>query len=256
VSAMNSGPREWDAEVYDRVSDPQFEWSREVVERLAPRPGETILDAGCGSGRVTEELVDAGARVIAVDASEGMVEMTREKLGDRVDARVADLAELELSEQVDAVFSNAVFHWVLDHERLFARMHAALKPGGRLVAQCGGKGNVAALRDVLVGVAADERFEPHFRDFAGMWNFAGPEETSERVRGAGFEDVSCWLQDKKVRPEEPDAFVRTVTLGPHLARLPGELHDPFVAAVLDGLGDPVELGYVRLNINARRPAPS
>jgi trans-aconitate 2-methyltransferase len=250
---MNSGPREWDAEVYDRVSDPQVEWSREVVERLAPRPGETILDAGCGSGRVTEELVNAGARVIAVDGSEGMVEMTREKLGDRVDARVADLAELELGEQVDAVFSNAVFHWVPDHERLFARMHAALKPGGRMVAQCGGKGNVAALRDVLVGVAADERFEPHFRDFEGGWNFAAPEETEERLGAAGFEQGECWLQEKLVRPEEPKPFLRTVTLGPHLGQLPEELHDPFVNEVAERMGQPLELDYVRLNITARRP---
>jgi trans-aconitate 2-methyltransferase len=253
---MNSGAREWDAEVYDRVSDPQVEWSREVLERLAPKRGETILDAGCGSGRVTEDLVEAGARVIAVDASEGMVQKTRERLGDRVDARVADLAELELEEQVDAVFSNAVFHWIPDHERLFGRMYGALSPAGRLVAQCGGKGNVASLRDVLIDVAADERFEPHFRDFEGIWNFAGPEETSERLRAAGFDDVSCWLQDKTVRPEEPAAFVRTVTLGPHLARLPDELKDPFVEAVLAGLGEPLELDYVRLNINARRPAPS
>jgi trans-aconitate 2-methyltransferase len=250
---MNTGPREWDADVYDRVSDPQVEWSREVVARLAPQPGETILDAGCGSGRVTEELVDAGARVVAVDASEAMVEKTREKLGDRVDARVADLAELELEEPVDAVFSNAVFHWLPDHERLFARMFAALKPGGRLVAQCGGKGNVASLIRVLVEVAADERFEPHFRDFTGGWNFSGPEETEELLRGAAFEDVSCWLQDKTVRPEEPAAFVRTVTLGPHLAKLPEELKDPFVDAVLAGMGDPLELDYVRLNISAHRP---
>ncbi len=248
---MNSGAREWDAEVYDRVSDPQVEWSREVVARLAPQPGETILDAGCGTGRVTEELVNAGARVIAVDASEGMVAKTREKLGDRVDARVADLAELDLGEQVDAVFSNAVFHWIPDHERLFARIHGALNSGGRLVAQCGGEGNVASLRDVLIEVAADERFEPHFRDFEGIWNFAGPEETEERLHGAGFEEVSCWLQDKTVRPEEPAAFVRTVTVGPHLARLPDELKDPFVDAVLAGLGEPVQLDYVRLNISAR-----
>jgi trans-aconitate 2-methyltransferase len=253
VSEMNTGAREWDAEVYDRVSDPQVEWSREVVARLAPQPGEAILDAGCGSGRVTEELVEAGARVIAVDASEGMVEKTREKLGDRVDARVADLAELELEEPVDAVFSNAVFHWLPDHEALFAHMFAALKPGGRLVAQCGGKGNVASLISVLVEVAADERFEPHFRDFSGGWNFTGPQETEERLRGAGFEDVSCWLQDKTVRPEEPVAFVRTVTLGPHLAKLPEELKDPFLDAVLAGMGDPLELDYVRLNISAHRP---
>jgi trans-aconitate 2-methyltransferase len=251
---MNKSPREWDAEVYDRVSDPQFEWSREVIERLAAQASETVLDAGCGSGRVTEELVKRAGRVIAVDASEGMVEKARERLGPDADIRVADLAELDLGEQVDAIFSNAVFHWVPDHDTLFSRLHATLKPGGRLVAQCGGQGNVASLVRVIIEVAADERFEPHFRDFQGGWNFVAPDETEGRLRAAGFDDGNCWLQQKVVRPTEPLAFLRTVTLGPHLARLPEELHDPFVLEVAGARGQPLELEYVRLNIEGRRPA--
>ena len=246
-------PREWDADVYDRVSDPQFEWSVEVIERLAPQPDEIVLDAGCGSGRVTEELARRAGRVIAVDASEGMVEKARERLGLDADVRVADLSELDLGEKVDAVFSNAVFHWIPDHDRLFARLYDMLRPGGRLVAQCGARGNVAALVRVIIEVAAQERFERHFRDFKGGWNFATPEETSERLKAAGFEDVNCWLQEKLVRPEEPLAFLRTVTLGPHLGRLPEELRDPFAQAVADAMGEPLELDYVRLNIEARRP---
>jgi trans-aconitate 2-methyltransferase len=248
----SSGPREWDAEVYDRVSDPQFEWSIEVIDRLDPQPDETILDAGCGSGRVTEEIVKRAGRVIAVDASEQMVEKARERLGPGADIRVADLAELDLGEQVDAIFSNAVFHWIPDHERLFAGLHATLKPGGRLVAQCGGKGNVAALVQVIIEVAADERFEPHFRNFTGGWNFSTPEETEERLAAAGFQDVSCWFQHKVVQPTEPLPFLRTVTLGQHLARLPEDFHDPFVDAVASGMGEPLRLDYVRLNIEARR----
>ena len=252
MSSMSTGPREWDAEAYDRVSGPQFEWSQEVMERLAVQPDETLLDAGCGSGRVTEELANRAGRVIAVDASEQMVEKAREKLGDRVDVRVADLAELELDEQVDAVFSNAVFHWIPDHDRLFARLHDAVKPGGRLVAQCGGKGNVASCVRALVQVAGDPSFEPHFRGFKGMWNFAEPQETEARLQAAGFTEVHCWLQEKHVRPREPHDFLRTVTLGPHLARLPEDLRDPFVEAVAREMGDPLELDYVRLNIEARR----
>jgi trans-aconitate 2-methyltransferase len=253
---MNSGPREWDAEVYDRVSDIQVEWSHEVVERLALAGHETVLDAGCGSGRVTENLVPRlpRGRVIAVDASEAMVEKARERLGPDADVRVADLAELDLGEQVDAIFSNAVFHWVPDHDRLFARLHATLEPGGRLVAQCGGKGNVASLRRVMIDVAAEDRFAPHFGEFKGIWNFQTAEATEERLRAAGFEDVDCWLQEKLVRPEEPLPFLRTVSLGPHLGRLPEELRDPFVEAVAEAMGEPLELDYVRLNINARRAA--
>ena len=250
---MNTGPREWDAEVYDRVSDPQFEWSLEVIERLAAQPHETVLDAGCGSGRVTEELVKRAGRVIGVDASEGMVEKARERLGPDVDLRVGDLSELDLGEQVDAIFSNAVFHWIPDHDRLFARLYDTLQPGGRLVAQCGAKGNVAALVRVIIEVAADDRFGRHFRDFQGGWNFAGPGETTERLKGAGFEDVRCWVQRKIVQPKEPLAFLRAVTLGQHLALLPEELHDPFADAVAERMGDPLRLEYMRLNIEARRP---
>jgi trans-aconitate 2-methyltransferase len=250
---MNTGSREWDAEVYNRVSQPQFEWARGVLERLAVEPDETVLDAGCGSGRVTQDVVDRANRVIAVDASEDMIRKTREKLGDRVDARVADLARLDLGgEQVDAIFSNAVFHWVPDHDALFASLFAALRPGGRLVAQCGGEGNVASIGQALVQVCADERFEPHFRDFEGIWNFVGPEETEARLRAAGFAPVKCWLERKRVRPEEPMDYLRAVTLGPHLARLPEEDREPFVSAMAEALGDPLVLDYVRLNIDARR----
>ena len=253
---MNSGPREWDAEVYDRVSDPQFSWAQEVLERLPLEGDEVVLDAGCGSGRVTEQLVSRlpRGRVIGVDASEAMIEKARERLGADADLRVADLAELELEAPVDTVFSSAVFHWIPDHDRLFSRLHAALRPGGRLVAQCGGKGNVASLVQVLIEVVAQEPFVEHFGDFKGIWNFATDGETEERLRGAGFDDVRCWLEQKLVTPEEPVAFLRTVTLGPHLARLPEELRQPFAEAVAEGMGAPLTLDYMRLNIEARRPA--
>jgi trans-aconitate 2-methyltransferase len=251
---MNKGPREWDAEVYDRVSDPQFSWAQEVIERLDPQPGETILDAGCGSGRVTEELANRAGRVIGVDASADMIEKARERLGPDADLRVVDLTELELEAPVDAVFSSAVFHWIPDHDRLFAALHASLRPGGRLVAQCGGKGNVASCVRAIIEVAGDERFEPHFRDFkGGIWNFTEPDETERRLRDAGFTEVRCWLEEKHVQPAEPHDFLRTVTLGPHLTKLPEDLRDPFVDAVEEMMGTPVQLNYVRLNIDARRP---
>ena len=255
MSTSHTGPREWDAEVYDRVAQPQFEWSQGVLERLPLEGNETVLDAGCGSGRVTEQLVELlpHGRVIAVDASADMVRKARERLGGRADVRQADLAELELEHQVDAVFSNAVFHWIPDHDRLFARMHAVLRPGGRLVAQCGGKGNVASLGHALIQVVANERFAKHFTGFEGVWNFASDDETAARLERLGFDEIRCWLEPRPVRPEHPFDFLRSVTLGPHLARLPEELQRPFVEAVLEEMGEPLELDYVRLNIDARRP---
>lgn len=252
---MNTGPREWDAQTYDRVSDPQYEWGVEVLQRLELEGDEYLMDAGCGSGRVTAKLLERlpRGRVLCVDASESMIARAREALGERADYLVADLAELEVEEPVDVVFSTATFHWVMDHDRLFARLHDALRPGGRLVAQCGGQGNVARHAQAIVSVVTRPEFLDHFKDMTVMWNFASPEETEEQLRRAGFEQVRCWLEDKPVQPKDPYAFTTTVTMGPHLSRLPEELRRPFAEAVLELEDEPLVLDYVRLNIDAARP---
>ncbi|HEU4737401.1 MAG TPA: methyltransferase domain-containing protein [Solirubrobacterales bacterium] len=249
---MNSGPREWDAETYDAISDPQFSWGTEVLERLELRGDEDAIDAGCGSGRVAEQLLERlpQGNLLAVDASEAMVTKARERLGDRASFLVADLSELQVAEPVDLIFSTATFHWILDHERLFARLHAALRSGGRLVAQCGGQGNVAEHARAIAAVATREEYARYFGGMALMWNFAGPEETESRLREAGFAEARCWLEPKPVTPADPLRFTMTVTLGPHLARLPEEQRLPFAEAILAESPEPLTLDYVRLNIEA------
>lgn len=251
---MNTGSKEWDAQTYDRVSDPQYEWGLEVLQRLELAGNEFVMDAGCGSGRVTAKLLEKlpEGRVLCVDASKQMIEKAHEALGDRADYLVADLSELEVREPVDLIFSTATLHWVLDHDRLFARLHDPLKPGGRLVAQCGGEGNVAEHAEAIVSVATRPEYIDHFQGLEMIWNFAPPDATEERLRNAGFDQVSCWLQNKPVQPENPYDFTTTVTMGPHLARLPEELRRPFAEAVLEREKDPLVLNYVRLNIEARR----
>jgi trans-aconitate 2-methyltransferase len=249
--------RDWDANVYERISDPMFGWGLEVLERLPLDGGETVLDAGCGSGRVTARLLERLPRghVVAVDASPSMVERAREALDPgRTTAFAADLLEIELEEPVDAVISTAVFHWIPDHDRLFERLHAALWPGGRLEAQCGGAGNLDGFHGRgLVQVAAEEPFASYFTDWDGPWNFSSPEKAAASLGRAGFGDVHCWLEGRSVEPPEPRDFLRVVCLGHHLDRLPEGLRDPFVDRVLGRVGEPVELDYVRLNISARRP---
>jgi trans-aconitate 2-methyltransferase len=249
------GPRDWDAEVYHRVSGIQYGWGLEVLERLPLRGDEYVLDAGCGSGRVAAALLERlpRGRLIAVDASPEMVEKAQQVLGKGVDVRLADLSELELEERVDSIFSNAVFHWVQDHARLFDRLHEALAPGGRLVAQCGGEGNVAALGEAIREVAKKPGYRDHLASFPGLWNFASVQQTAAHLEGAGFAEVRCWLEQKEVRPSDPHAFLRTIALGPHLARLPAALRDGFVSEVIAVLGEPLALHYVRLNIEACRP---
>jgi len=247
--------RDWDAATYDRVSDPQLAWAREQLERLRLRGDEVVLDAGCGSGRVTAllaELVPRG-RVYGVDAAPSMAEHAGTALGDRAIVLCQDLVELDLPEPVDAIFSNATFHWIHDHAALFAALHRTLKPGGQLVAQCGGRGNIDAFRTLADAIAGEEPFAPHFAGWQRPWNYATDTETRERLERAGFVDVRTWLEPKSVTPEDARSFIQTVCLVRHLDPLPDELRGPFVERVLARAGDPLVLDYVRLNMTARRP---
>jgi trans-aconitate 2-methyltransferase len=247
-----SDVRDWDGATYDRISAPQRAWGREVLERLPLQGDEAVLDAGCGSGRVTEMLLERlpRGRVLAVDASPSMVESARERLGGEVDVRVMDLLDLRLDERVDAILSTATFHWIADHPRLFARLHATLRPGGRLVAQCGGEGNVRRTREAAQAVSALEPFAPYMQGWDGPWNFSSAELAEWRLLDAGFREARCWLVPVTVQPPEPREFLRTVNLGTHLTRLPEELRELFVDAVHERVGEPYTIDYVRLNIEA------
>jgi trans-aconitate 2-methyltransferase len=250
--------REWDGSVYDRISAPMEALGRAVLDRLELAGDETAIDAGCGSGRVTEALLERlpRGRVIAVDASASMVRAARERLErsgitpERVEVREGDLLELEVAEPVDAILSTATFHWILDHDRLFARLHAVLRLGGRLVAQCGGEGNIDVLRGVANEVLAHEPYAAHFRGWRPPWNYAGPEATRERLLGAGFSSAECWLQPAPQQPEHPREFLSSIVLGPHYQQLPEELREPFMDTVLAELGEPVVVDYIRLNLDA------
>lgn len=245
-------PRDWDARTYDRVADPMTRWGSSVLDRLPLAGDERVLDAGCGSGRVTERLLERlgdGGRAIALDGSPAMVDHARQRLarfGERVEFIVADLGRpLPIAGTVDAVLSTATFHWVPDHDALFANLAAVLRPGGWLVAQCGGVGNIASVQRVLASIGDG---------WLGPVHFETPLATIRRLDAAGFVDIECWLTDEPTRfePGEPfETYLRTVVLGAHLERLPVAEHDGFVAAVVAGIGEPV-IDYVRLNIVARR----
>jgi trans-aconitate 2-methyltransferase len=244
-------PSDWDAATYDRIADPQLRWGAAVLERLELDGPGTVMDAGCGSGRVTELLAERfpNAHVVALDGSSSMIEQARgrlERFGDRVTFVLADLMRpLPVPEPVDAVFSTATFHWVPDHQVLFANLAGAMNPGARLVAQCGGAGNLTSVVRVLRELGADT--------FGGKV-FATPEETQARLEHAGFTDIACWLHLEPTNFESLDAlepFLRTVVLRDHVhgmsdGEAAGFTHD--VASRLQGL----ELDYVRLNIEATR----
>jgi trans-aconitate 2-methyltransferase len=253
---MAAGPAEWDAEAYDRLAKPQEEWARQVLERLPLQGDEVVLDAGCGSGGVTRLLLERlpQGHVIGVDGSQAMIDQARSNLeqwSDRVELCVGDLLELRLEEPVDAAFSNATFHWISDHETLFRRLREGMKPGAPLIAQCGGEGNVAEFAAAIEGASALPEFAAAFEGWPTPYNFAGPIVTEERLRAAGFEEVRCWLEDRRVEPDDPRAFGAAAGLAPHLERLSQDQREPFVDAVMERLAKPIAYRYVRLNIDAR-----
>lgn len=250
-----SAPRDWDAASYERMSAPLEAMGREVLDRLELAGDERVLDAGCGTGRVTAALLARLPRgeVVAVDGSPAMVEAARERLGDAVDLRVADLVALELDRPVDAILSTATFHWIADHDALFERLLATLAPGGRLVAQCGGAGNISALADAAARVGSRPPFADALGGWPGPWNFATTGATAERLRRLGWVDVWTWCQHVRVEPDDPHEYLGTVALGEHLERLDEPLRARFVDEVLALLDAPV-VDYVRLNILARSPS--
>ena len=256
---------EWDAGTYQRVSEPQVAWGRRVVERIPCRGDERVLDAGCGSGRVTRMIAERVPRgtVEAVDGSARMVEEARRQLADlgpRVTVRQSDLLELVVAPPVDLIVSTATFHWITDHARLFARMFAALAPEGRLIAQCGGVGNIARTMRMADEVAAREPFTGALEGMSNDLLFADHLSTVTRLRGAGFEDPAAWLEEAPACFDDLDIcaqFLATVVLRRHIALLGAERGRAFSEEVARRLRAPdgrMVIDYVRLNMQARRPA--
>ncbi|HEX4565621.1 MAG TPA: methyltransferase domain-containing protein [Vicinamibacterales bacterium] len=256
---------DWNAERYHAVSTPQQAWGRRIVDRLALQGFEHVLDIGCGTGRVTAEIaarVPAG-RVVGIDRSAAMLETARPWLSERaapVTLVRGDGAALPFQRAFDAVFSAATFHWVHDHGALFRSIIQALKPGGRLNAQCGGEGNLAVLKARADRLVQQPRFAPYFDDWVEPTYYADAASTERRLAAAGFVDINVWMEAAPTTFDGPDdfrQFIGNVCVREHVARLLREDREAFlreltVAAVADT--PPLTLDYWRLNIVAKRPA--
>jgi trans-aconitate 2-methyltransferase len=257
--------QDWNAASYHRISGPQFAWGMRVLDKIALHGDETIIDAGCGTGLVTAEILKQlpDGHVIAIDASPSMLAAARETLapfGERVSFMQADLLDIGLTDVADGVFSTATFHWVPDHLRLFRNLYQALRSGGWLVAQCGGKGNLARLRQRADDLAATPDFAPYFIGWGELpQRYEADLATAERLRSVGFSDVVTSLEERPTTfPDRQiySEFIATVALKVHVEQLPDEdTRAKFVDAIADLAAQddpPFTLDYWRLNISARK----
>jgi trans-aconitate methyltransferase len=259
------GSSDWDASTYDRLSAPQQAWGGAVLDRLDLTGADTVLDVGCGTGRLTEMLLGrlVRGRVIAADRSPNMLEVAitnlRPRFGGRVAFVRADAAALPFCGVADVVFSTATFHWIHDHARLFASLRASLRPGGRLVAQCGGGPNLARLLARASALAAARRFAPHLAGWVDPWFFAEADATATRLATAGFANVRAWTHPAPIRfstAAEYRDFLACVCVRAYCDRLPAPERTEFLDALTDlasGDDPPYSLDYWRLNLEGTNP---
>ncbi|HSH58868.1 MAG TPA: methyltransferase domain-containing protein [Acidimicrobiales bacterium] len=231
------------------MAQPHAAWATVVLDRVQLSGDEVVLDAGCGSGKVTEQLLARlpRGRVLGVDASMRMLAEARVRLRDhldRVELLHADLTRpLPLGVAVDAVVSSATFHWIADHRALFINLAAILRPGGQLSVRCGGAGNIASVTQALTDLGCAG---------ADPWHFATPEAGTADLAAAGFVDVRAWLTGAPVRlaTHELESYLATVVLGAHLDDVPLAERADFVRTVAERLPSST-IDYVRLNLVAR-----
>lgn len=256
---------EWNASLYHKISAPQVSWGKKVLSRVALRGDERVLDAGCGTGRLTRDLLEALPRgqVVALDVSRNMIEAARGYLlpdfRERVEFACCDLLDLPFEQQFDGIFSTASFHWVLDHERLFRNLYRALRPGGWLCAQCGGGKNLDRLLSRVRAPMAAPAFEKYFVGYKSPWEYSDAETAANRLRHAGFEQIHTSLEEAPTtfpNAQEFQQFVESVILRNHLERIPDQTaRQQFLAQLTEqSTADdpPFLLDYVRLNLQARR----
>lgn len=247
--------QEWDAARYARDAAFVPALAGPVLDWLDPKPGERILDLGCGDGSLTLRLVEAGAEVVAVDAAPDMVRAARER---GIDAHCIDARALPFHASFDAVFTNAVLHWIRDGmEHVLARVAQALRPGGRFVGEMGGFGNVAAIMTAILAALADRGIDGRQHI---PWTFPTVEAWRARLQAAGFAVERIELVPRLTRLEAGLEAWLELFAGPFFAPLSAS-ERPAVRAAILRLLEPVlrdETGvwyadYVRLRFLARRP---
>jgi trans-aconitate 2-methyltransferase len=255
----------WNADVYEKIGTPMRQWAQQVIDDLDLKGDETVLDAGCGSGSVTLDLWRKlpNGKIYAVDSSPQMIERLKRTLEERkIDNIIpmqADLTKLQLNEQVDVVFSNAVFHWIPDDDGLFGSLARATKSGGRLRAQCGGGANIRKLMTCTREIESRAPYNQYLRGRAEPRKYRSNEQAKQALERNGWRQVRAETFASLVAFEDEDhavLYLRTIILQPQVAALPENLSDRFLRDVIAEVearhGKPFVADYVRLDLWATR----
>lgn len=246
--------QKWNPEKYAHNARFVAELGMPVVELLAPRAGEKILDVGCGDGFLTKKLVEMGCEVIGVDASAAQVNATQ-ALG--IKAYVRDAIALGFDSEFDAVFTNATLHWIKDHGEAIKSAWQALKPGGRFVGECGGERCVAEIQKALGQALAKRGIEI---TTVNPWNFSSAADFRKRLEACGFKVESAIVFPRPTPlPGEIKAWLQT--FAEHfMSKLPTDEHDGFLNEVQESLRPVLcdhqgkwSADYTRLRFNATKP---
>ncbi len=263
---MQTVSQNWNAEDYANNSSAQLEWARELIATLALQGSESVLDVGCGDGKITSRLALSApnGKVLGIDLSEDMIRVASERFPSAKYPNLSflrmDAAAIRLSERFDVAFSNAVLHWVKDHVAVLRGVRNCLKSGGKILFQMGGRGNAADVLLVIEEMIRQSRWRRYYEDFTSPYHFYAPEEYKVWLREGGFRPKRVELLPKDMRHRGPEGFkgwLRT-TWFPYTDRLPVELRDPFLSELVaayteaypvDALGN-VHVKMMRLEVEA------
>lgn len=263
----NTAPKyEWDASRYSAQSHAQAAWADEVIARLHLQPADHVLDIGCGDGKITARISEhvPEGRVVGIDSSEAMVAYAREHFSTdsaRLTFEVMDASDIMFNNEFDAVFSNAALHWVKDHAPVLRGIHAALRNGGRVRMQMGGRGNAAEVRAAMDDVRARPEWTQYFDDFAIAYNFYGPEEYRGWLEAAGLTPERVELVSRSMRhSREQFAGWLSTTWMPYTSRIPAndrpkfveQVVERFIQAVPPDADGMLTVPMIRLNVDARK----
>ncbi len=258
----------WNAKDYELHSRPQQDWGRELMAKLALQGAETVLDIGCGDGKVTADIAARlhRGKIIGIDNSESMIRRAREKFPPadypNLSFTKMDARRLTFSNTFDRVFSNAALHWVKNHEPVLRGIYNGLKPGGRMLLQMGGRGNAGQILSILDSLLEEAAWKPFFDSFPFPYGFFGPEEYKSLLADTGFEARRVVLIPKNMELSGRaglKGWLRTTWL-PYTHRIPEDKRDAFIDAIARRYikrfplkaDNVVHVSMVRLEVEARK----